>query len=466
MNFVKKKENIWIIVFFALSIFIVFVFFRSYNLSARIGFGWDQERDAWAVTNILSGKLTLLGPRVQGPSGFFLPPYFFYMIAPFYALSGLSPFAMMGFVVFWSTLFFAISYFVVSKVFDKKIAIYFLALWAVNPLAVSIDTIAWNPVVIPFILILLIYLIYLNFKNPKVRYLLLAGIIFGLGISFHLQFLFIFPIFIPLLINLIKVKRLKGLLYLITGSILPFLPILIFDLRHNFLNISQIIEFIKSGSGGLNRVLSVWDRASSLMIGSSSSTFLGPLIYLLVLIGLFVFARKLHDSVQGKILSSLGFVWLAGLPLFYIFVKNPSEYYFNYLLIPFLVLISLFLKNLKRWGILVLIVIAIYFIIQASPLLRSVSLSLKEKDQTVYALSKITKNSSPFNVSFDVPFNEDTGFRYLLKYYKVPVSGSSADPLIEFVIPYQKRPNTFVFGHIGIYIPSGWLKNNWPEKSE
>ena len=147
-------------------------------------------------------------------------------------------------------------------------------------------------------------------------------------------------------------------------------------------------------------------------------------------------------------------------------MKNPSEYYFNYLLIPFLILLSIVLRSWKRFWYIVMICIVIHFIFRSVLLLKSPALTLAEKDQAVNLLSKITKNSSPFNVSFDVPFNEDTGFRYLLNYYKVSYSGSPIDPLIEFVIPYQKKPVTFFFRQIGLSVPNGWLENNWPEKSK
>lgn len=454
----KNKKNLIYLVL-AIVVFILFLFFRSYNIPGRIGFGWDQERDALTATNILSGKLTLLGPRVQGPSGFFLPPYFFYLLAPFYALGNLSPYSMVGFIIFWSVLFFAISYLVISNIFDKKTALFFLALWAVNPLAISIDAIAWNPVVIPLLFIILIYLIHLYFENKKTRYLFLSAITFGLGISFHLQFLFIFPIFILPIFSALKNRKFKDLTSLVVGSILPFLPIFLFDLRHNFLNSNQIIEFIKSSGSEINRVWIVWERASSFMVDGSPSMILGIAIYLSVLIGLFALGKK-------KIFLSLGFVWAASLPLFYIFIKNPSEYYFNYLLVPLIILLSYLLKSWKRFGILILIGLVVYFISQAVPLLRNVALNLREKDQIVELLTKVTKDSSPFNVSFDVPFNEDTGFRYLLDYYEVKYSGSPKDPLIEFVIPQQKRSETFTLGQIGIYVPSEWLKNNWPKSSK
>ncbi|KKR74120.1 MAG: hypothetical protein UU16_C0005G0007 [Candidatus Woesebacteria bacterium GW2011_GWA2_40_7] len=427
---INKNRKKLISFLLAITVFTLYIFFRSYNLPGRLGFGWDQERDAVTVSNILAGKLTLLGPRVQGPSGFFLPPYFFYILTPFYLLTGLNPIATNVFIIFWSTLF------------------------------------AWNPVVVPLLFISLIYLIYLYLKKIKAKYIFLAGIIFGMGLSSHLQFLFIAPMFAPLLIDIFKCKKYKHFILLILGSVIPFVPILFFDLRHNFLNLNLIAGFTKSVGEGVGRVLMVWERVSSFMVGGSPSVLLAITIYLFVSVGLFVTATRIKDIVQRRVLFGLGSVWVASLPLFYILIKSPSEYYFNYLLVPFLVLISILLKNLKRFGLFALILIMLYFGVCSLPLLRDVSLSLREKDRAVGLLKEITKNSSPFNISFDVPFNEDTGFRYLLKFHKVGHSGSANDPLIEFVIPRQKRVTTFSFGQLGIYVPPVWLKNNWPEKSK
>jgi len=459
-----KKEKLIHFTLIAI-VFLIFLFFRSYNLTGRVGFGWDQERDAWAVKSILSGKPTLLGPRVQGPAGFFLPPYFFYLLTPFYAVTAGSPLATSIFIIFWSAVFFGLAYRLIFEIFNKRTALYFMALWAVNPLAVSIDTIAWNPIVVPLAFILLLYLLYLYLKKKKIKYLFLAGICFGLGMSFHLQFLFVFPVFIPVVIEIIKNKKIKQLINLGVGTVLPFLPIFLFDLRHNFLNFNQIIVFAKEGSGNINRVLPVWERVASFVLGITPSGILGIALYLIVGLGLLALTYKLKNKINKKTVFGLGLVWIFSLPFFYLFIKNPSEYYFNYLLVPLILFISLFLVKFKHLGAIVLAVTVFYFAFRAAPVLRDSHLNLREKSKAVIFLSEITKNSTPFNVSFDVPANEDSGFRYMLDYYKVGYSGDFSDPLIEFVIPGQKRKDIFVVGEIGIDIPEGWLKDNWPGKA-
>src|SRR4030042_6050592 len=148
LNSQKKKKLLEYIPI--LVVFIIYSFFRFYNMDKRVGFGWDQERDAWVIKEILSGKLTLIGPRVLGPEGFFLPPYFFYILTPFYFIFKQNPSGILGFIVFYNILFFVTAFYVLKKAFDLKTSFVFLFIWTVISAAISIDTLAWNPLLIPF----------------------------------------------------------------------------------------------------------------------------------------------------------------------------------------------------------------------------------------------------------------------------------------------------------------------------
>jgi 4-amino-4-deoxy-L-arabinose transferase-like glycosyltransferase len=452
-------KRLLLLSFLPILIFIVFLFFRLYNLDGRIGFGWDQERDAQTISEILSGNPTLLGPRVQGPSGFFLPPYFFYLLAPFYLLTGGNPFATVIFVGFWSVLFFVVTYFVLSKVFSKTVALIFLALWAVNPLAVSLDSMTWNPVAIPLFVILMIYWIYKFMKVRKTKYLFLIGLTLGFGTSFHVQFLLVALMLVPVVSDLIKKGKILSLFYAIVGFVVPFLPILLFDFRHNFLNTKLIFDFLTNGTVA-NRVLPVWNNLITSMLGMGSAKYLGLLFYILVALALYLTGKNIKKDIHKKIFDGALFVWLFTIPIFYFFSRNPSEYYFNYLLVP-VFLIAAYLINVKKlWGKIVIIFLVALFVFRGTSLFGNAPTGLREKDRAVRFLGDITRGKSAFNVSFKVPANEDAGFRYLLKYYKVGYTGNPIDPLIEFVIPSDKVPTPYVFGNIGVYIPQGWIKDN------
>jgi len=144
--------------FLFLLILILFSFLRFYQLPQRTIFNWDQERDAFEVQKILSGDPSLIGPRVLGPQGFFLGPYFYYLLAPFYFLTGGHPQAIVYFLIILNLVFFLAAYLIVKKIWGEKTALIFLFLWTINPAA--IETVAWNPALIPLMIVLIWFTLF------------------------------------------------------------------------------------------------------------------------------------------------------------------------------------------------------------------------------------------------------------------------------------------------------------------
>ncbi len=124
-------KNKFLIVFFL--IFIVFAYLRFYNLQNRIIFDWDQEHYAYEIKNIVQNhKLTLIGPRANNDKGFFLAPYFTYLMVPFYLITNLHPNGSIYFLIAYNLLFYGLSFFVVKKIFNLPSAILFLFFWTIN----------------------------------------------------------------------------------------------------------------------------------------------------------------------------------------------------------------------------------------------------------------------------------------------------------------------------------------------
>lgn len=450
---IPKKDNRK---FFAIAfIFLVFAFFRFYRLDERIGFGWDQERDAWAVKEILAGNFTLIGPRVLGPLGFYLPPYFFYILAPFYSLTKLHPIATVYFLVFYNTIFFILTYLILKKIFNYKVAIITLLIWAVNPFALSMDSIAWNPVVIPLLSFVLFYFLWKYYQTKKVLYIFLSSLVFGLGISFHFQFIMYAPIFIPIL-----GRPFKKLLLLFLGAAIPFIPILLFDLRHDFLNLKLLTDFgaSKAGEIGLS-FLPVIERVGILMSGISGSMLFGGVVIAAVGALLVYISWKERE----KMWYGFTMVWILSPVLFSLFKDRPSEYYFNYLLPIATVAIGYTISKLKKvWLFIALAVITILFGTKSLEHLKwTDNFGVLAKDRAVSALKSLTKDSKPFYISFDVSLNEDAGYRYLLKYYGFDYPGNPKNQLIEFVVPPEKKPSSLRVGRVGLNFPEGLIGKNW-----
>ena len=170
-------------------VFFVFIIFRSWLLPQTITFGWDQERDAQIVNKIISNfDIPLIGPRVVGDNGFFLGPYFFYLITPFYLLTNLHPYATVYFIIFFSIIYFFLTFRILQKIYNFKTALLFMLIWAVLPATINMDRIAWNPFLIPLAFSVLI--IFLSKFRLNSVYFLILGLILGLIFHIHFQALF------------------------------------------------------------------------------------------------------------------------------------------------------------------------------------------------------------------------------------------------------------------------------------
>lgn len=430
-------------------IVILGLFLRLYNLPNSIGFAWDQERDAFTIKQIIVDKnLTLIGPRVVNDNGFMLGPYFFYLLLPFYLMTSLNPYAIIIFVTTYNFVFLSSSFFILKKIFSQKIAYFFIFIWSVLPLAISIDTISWNPLLVPFLFIFLFYLLNtLNFN--KTKNWLLLGFYLGFSFNIHVQLIILsFSTFIFLLIKTHKKDFLKKIIFLFIGFIVSFLPLLIFDLRHDFLNLNLFLNFFQNGSSVKNYLafIPVWiNYFSSIFL--IKSQLLSILFWLTLVLILFFLSKK------NNINKVLFFTWLFFPIIFIFYGKRPSEYYFNFCL-PIIVLVfSQLIDKLKiNYKIIFLFFVTIYssliyFKIKDSNI---GSFSLTNKINVVKHIAQVTNNEK-FNLSYAVPAGQNNGFSYLLDFYKVKPSGDFKDPLIQIIIPAQNKYKSF--GDISINFP-------------
>ena len=457
-----------LIIFLIISIiFIIFSYFRFYNLEKRFVFDWDQENICYSVKNIINGKLTLIGPRVVSEAGFFLGPYFSYLLVPFFLTTKLHPKALIFFVVFINILFFWVSFFVLRKIFGKKIAILFLSFWTINFFLIHFDTIGWWPVFLPLGIIVTFYFLKKIYKeNKKIDWIILGGIL-GFFTNMHFQFFFIiFFSCVFLLIGLLKKEitlKIKNIILLFISFILMFSPLIIFDLRHQFLNIKNFFNFFFGSEKALNKDFFIW--------WSVFGNFLKPLILvgdpfknqwpvkIFYFLNLFIifFLQKKEMSFKKIFFQSFLILWIFFPFAFMFWGKRPAEYYFIFLY-PFiyLTLINFFIK-IKKSLFLIFFLIFIFLLTK-----ESIIYNLKDNYFGFYYKEKVAKiikektEGKKFNISFDVPLGMNHGFKYFFDWYQIQQSGNFSHPLIEVRIPPKK--NDIVVEKIGIKIPKEIFK--------
>lgn len=447
---VKKDSFFKIILGLAI---ISFFFLRFYLIEQRIIFGWDQARDAQVVSQILSGKLTLLGPRVLGPDKFFLGPYFYYLLTPFYLITQGLPTAMIYFLVCYNLVFVILFWLIIKKLFSERVALFALLLWAVNPSLVGNDIISWNPVLVPLMVLAIWYLGWLIQTKRNRLVCLFLGFVLSLGINFHFQMIFLVPFVVLFLRPSKQAVNIKKIALAIAGFLISFLPLFLFDLRHNFLNSKLFIKFFIGGQPSKNIFawLPVLKNFVSGFTGFNLSSILTLVIFFLLALVFFWRSKKERPkSFSRSFYSATSGLFLITLAGFSLYGARPSEYYFNFL-IPFaIVFLADFLAR-KRFGQVIVFSIALFWFSLTLNRLEPNPFSLASK---MVAVNRLTAefNQERVNVAFSVPPSEDTSYIYLINQAGYRID-PSVGPQYTIVAPADKEPVSIIIGNIGLILP-------------
>ncbi|MDA1316613.1 MAG: hypothetical protein O3B87_01155 [bacterium] len=445
-NFFRKYYlSIILIAFFALT--------RFYNLEHRIIFGWDQEQFSTQLRNIiLYQDFTLLGPRVNNDLGFFLAPYFTYILVPFYFFSKLHPNALVLFVILIDMTFILSSYFLLKKIFTPTHAHWFLFLWIINPQAQNYDVIPWWPLMIPLGTMIVLGLLYYIYHRPHFLLWIMLGVVEGFFINMHFQFVFV--VFLTFVFILLKyspksIPWVNIAMYFGAFSIM-FVPLLIFDIRNEFLNTQLFIKFFFSSTTAHNEYFSWIPVLKNFFqpFTLSNNSILAVLFY-----GIFIWItlilKKVHKGFKSVLYGSILITAIAVLIFFTVYAQRPSEYYFMFLLPLILIVFVDYLMRIKR-KLAPILVATLLLVFNGGPLLHNVKNNyggLYYKNNIVLQVKEIVEDK-PFNISY-AGISVDHGFAYLLDYHDlIPQIGA---PLIQIEIVSNKENP--IEGLYGIIIP-------------
>lgn len=396
---------------YLLIVLIVGLFFSILRLSKGYSFEWDQVDDSTKVLSILTQKKPLLiGPRVSNDNGFFVGPYHYYFLLPFYFFSQGDPIAGKYAVVLVNILTILISYILLQKIFKRNLAI-------ITTLIISacLWIICWNVMYSPLIAITTFYICYqaINKKFNFPLAMLYAGIISNV----HLVSISLVPIILISFFISKNKPSLKQFIVGLTFFVIPFIPIIIFDLRHDFLNLNKVFGMI------LNQNLTQEVYIKNLYLRSFwrslniFSIFKNPTIERFLSLIIVLISPLLFTGKKNKILIIL---WIV-LPVLFLSQYNGaiSEYYYImvYSLIPLFIslILTKFIKNkivIYSLVILLLTIIGIKIFIDKNDYI-----TLDDKKAVVQFLVN-QKRDQPFYLSYDINIIYTYGFDYLFSYYK------------------------------------------------
>lgn len=334
----------------AFLLFIIGTFLRFLRLAEFVTFLGDQGRDAIIIKRILTLEhFPAIGPTTS-VAQVYLGPFYYYFIAPWLLLFRFDPIGLAVGVAFFSCAYILITYFVISEIFNKTTA--FIATFLVTFSAVIVDSsrYSWNPNLLPLFTILTVYFLIKALKTQKLLYWALAGAFLSFSIQLHyLALLLIPPIVAVLALDLTEAKRKIKNIVEKTGTLfLSFLffssPLLIFDLRHGFLNSRNFLDFFKKPGGTGGRIENLFSTFADLNKFSFHVAFLPILsvVLLLFIVVVFLFTLKKRDN------SRFFLIFYIFLLFGYSFYSGPKyPHYFGTIYPIYFALVGYFLSFLS-----------------------------------------------------------------------------------------------------------------------
>lgn len=234
---------------FLVCIVLLAAYLRLYRVSEYMTFLGDEGRDMLVVKRmIVDHKFTLLGPTAS-VGGFFLGPIYYYFMLPFVWASGLNPASAAVMVGLFGIATVLLLYKAGKDMVDTSVGLMAALLYSVSPIVIAYSRSSWNPNIVPFFALALIYLLWSAGKVMTSKSLFWIGVILGIGIQLHYLFLFLFPVVgIWFLLYGRKLQHLKIYGFGLLGFLVGYAPFLAFELRHGFPNTNSIVRFLLAGN--------------------------------------------------------------------------------------------------------------------------------------------------------------------------------------------------------------------------
>lgn len=425
-------------------ILLIGAFFRLYRIREYLTFLGDEGRDVLVVKRMLvDGKFTLLGP-ITSVGSIYMGPVYYYMMAPFLLLSGFDPVGPAIMVAMLGIATIALIYFFTREFFSQYAAIAASLLYAISPLPVLYGRASWNPNVVPFFAILLMYGLLQSCIKRKTKWLIVVGLCLGILIQLHYVTFLFFPIIIFVLLLYRKSINMLDLLLGFGAFLLGYAPFLIFELRHDFVNTMGAWRFLwQQKNEAVGGITSIWSTITDvsvrlfwrLLIVENAEITKALIFFGAILI--FIRLRKntlAKESVHALVIL---FIWLGiGIMSFGIYRGVIYDYYFGSMFaLPFIFagIVLWILTKYGVWGKALsagLLIALLIFNLKHSPLKTPPSNLLQNtQDAARFVYDQV--GDRPYNFALIAGKNSDHAYRYFLELWgkkPVVIENPAVDP--------------------------------------
>lgn len=419
----SKKE------FFAiLAILGLAAFLRFYRLSEYMTFLGDEGRDALMIKRILTtGDLPLLGPATS-IGNMYLGPLYYYMMSIPMAIWWLNPVAAAGMVALIGTLTVWLVYFLGKNWFGSLAGLSTAFLYAISPINIIYSRSSWNPNPAPFFALLSIFGLYKVHQTGNFLWLILTAVALAFAVQMHyLALILVLIVAILYLYELWKAPQkeniIKGTILSLAAFLFLMSPLVIFDLKHDFMNYHAISTFFGNRETTVNlnplntasRVIPIYNHNLIGRYITQDLPILTPLVSLLILVPLVV--------IRGWPTLALGVWLLVGIFGLALYKQNIYDHYLGFLNPALFILLGGLMVFKQKWvvyGAAILVLVLVVVNLQNIPIKNPPNNQLvRTQEIAKYIISET--GEKPFNFALIAKSNYDDAYQfYLYKYGHKP----------------------------------------------
>lgn len=441
-KFINKSQYIYLSIL--LFILLLGAFLRFYKIREYMTFLGDEGRDMLVVKRmIIDHKFTLLGP-ITSVGSIYMGPIYYYFMAPFLWLWRMDPVGPSIMVAIISVFTIALLYKLGAEFFDPFIGLLSSFIYAISRLTIIYGHSSWNPNVVPFFALLIIYCLLKVIVKKKYRWLIVAGLSLGVLIQLHYVTLMFIPI---ILVSLFLIRfrvPIRYYLMSIVGFMVSYSPFLLFELRHNFVNLQSVWRFIweqkRSAAptifSTVNTIFDVLVRLfwRIVVIENAELTKLF-MVGIIVIVGYIWFKKQKNKE---KLMSmKVIIIWLVvGVASFGLYQGIVYDYYLGSLfpvptLLSAVMLYTLWkMRRLGRISAIILIFFIVYFNFKNNPMKIEPNNMLKNTE-TIARFIYEKNEGKPYNFALIAIHNSDHAYRYFLEIWGHPpvtIENPTVDP--------------------------------------
>lgn len=429
-------------------IFLLASFLRLYNLKGTLEFLGDQGRDALIVSKIFKElDLVFIGPTTS-VGNMYLGPLYYYFMLPFLWLSYPSPLGPAYGVAILAIITLFLMYFLGKKMFSPQIALISSFFYAFANTIIRYSRFSWNPNPAPLFTLLLFYCLYRVQKNAKYW----LGVFVCLAVLFQLHYLTLLAGVSAGLVGLVYLLQKKlnqehwrFIAIGLTVFLLTFTPLVLFDIKHNFLNVNAFKNlfakekiFTANSNPQLNKIFRVVHNTEGramhilfeYMIGKDRqlNQVLVFLFIALLLIVAYQQQKKTKELLPVSILSIFLMVGVFGTALYqYSIADHYISYLFPITALTYGLVFDTLIKK-SRVSYIFLLAFTLFFFTfnQPQEFFKATDWTIDNMNEVSQTIAKRAKEFNQYSIILLGPSNDLHGqnYRYFLS--------TTNHPAIEF----------------------------------